>query len=1176
MYPITNEVKALFEANEAKVVRITGSTVRILPTDIAVYSGNTLVYQSGDSKRLKLYSGSSEIYDNQGTKTVILYSGDKPIFINDEAGMPIQLNITSSDVRQGDFSIDRYSCNGQLLEIGTAIASEFTLQLDNVEGQFDGVVFEGVELFVEIGISDPADSDAEIIWVPCGYFTCDHQPRRLNTLSITALDRMMRFDKKPTSGSLTLPKTVAQLVAAGCAACNVALGQSLSGLPNANYSVTALPDNQDGISWRDIIRWCAGLMGTNAWIDWNGELRFSWYNNDTGYVSTTDNRFSSDLYENPIIITGVKFTDTDEANTTYIAGTEDYAIDVSDNGFINADNADALLPNIYLAMNGFAYTPFSASAIAAPYLWPMDRVTFTDKNGKGHVSVLTNVNLSVNGSTDIAAVGESAEFYSYGKSSSFTAQQQATLRGLRRVVGTDINDAVESATAQITGAQGGYVRFMYDANGVMTEILIMNTSDIATATKVWRWNQGGFGYSSNGYQGPYTTAITQDGAIVATFITAGILNAAIVKTGILGDAAGKNYWNMLTGEFSLSGDAGLGESTVGDVLDAVDAAISNVDVEYAQNQSTTTAPTSGWSTTAPAWRDGYYIWQRTATTTNDGTTYSEPTCISGRDGVDGQTGPQGPQGATGATGIGVSAVVEQYYLSTSSSTQSGGSWSTDQPQWVSGKYIWTRSHVTWTDNTTTDTTPVLAQAINGANSAASSAQSAVTTLDNSLNQQGVFNRLTNNGQTQGIYLNNGLLYINASYIGGGIIDGTVVQAKLLNIIDGNNTVIASFSDKIILGKASSHIHTEIGFNLFKLVDKNNNTFLSLGEAANSDDISELIRYDIANGVDNRYTLTYGNSFEVVSATVDGVEKSYSFPYALNELVFNSIPSDGSIIIIRYKVKASILHYDLGIPKEINASGNYSVAEGYNILAPGKASHAEGEETIAAAWASHAEGYTTKATTCYGAHAEGAYTRAYGGISDIAPHAEGHNTTAYGDGCHAEGNGTSARGRGCHAEGYGTIAYGIGQHVAGSYNIENRESSGYGYPQYIEIIGNGRYVYPNTTRSNARTLTFTGNEWIAGTLTQASDSRLKEESGEVPDLSDIRARRFKWNDKKGTHDDLDHIGYFAQDVEKIAPYLVQEDAMGYKSLDYIALLCAKVEYLERRVQQLENEVKRHDD
>lgn len=129
-----------------------------------------------------------------------------------------------------------------------------------------------------------------------------------------------------------------------------------------------------------------------------------------------------------------------------------------------------------------------------------------------------------------------------------------------------------------------------------------------------------------------------------------------------------------------------------------------------------------------------------------------------------------------------------------------------------------------------------------------------------------------------------------------------------------------------------------------------------------------------------------------------------------------------------------------------------------------------------------------------------------------------------------------------------------------------EDTGGGYSGiYAEIIGNGTN---DSNRSNARTLTQTGNEWIAGTLTQASDSRLKEESGEIPDLSTIRARRFKWNDKKGTHDDLDHIGYFAQDVEKIAPYLVQEDAMGYKSLDYNGVMVAKIASLEKRVAELE--------
>lgn len=86
---------------------------------------------------------------------------------------------------------------------------------------------------------------------------------------------------------------------------------------------------------------------------------------------------------------------------------------------------------------------------------------------------------------------------------------------------------------------------------------------------------------------------------------------------------------------------------------------------------------------------------------------------------------KGETGATGATGIGVSAIVEQYYLSTSNVSQLGGSWSNEMPTWASGKYIWTRSHITWTDNTTTDTSPVLAASINQANSNSTSALSKV-------------------------------------------------------------------------------------------------------------------------------------------------------------------------------------------------------------------------------------------------------------------------------------------------------------------------------------------------------------------------------------------------------------------------------------------------------------------
>ena len=90
-------------------------------------------------------------------------------------------------------------------------------------------------------------------------------------------------------------------------------------------------------------------------------------------------------------------------------------------------------------------------------------------------------------------------------------------------------NAIENATSQITGAKGGNMRAIYDSSGNWTELVVMNTEDILTASKLWRFNIGGFGYSPNGYNGPSTTAITMDGAIVADFITTGTLNAGLVS-----------------------------------------------------------------------------------------------------------------------------------------------------------------------------------------------------------------------------------------------------------------------------------------------------------------------------------------------------------------------------------------------------------------------------------------------------------------------------------------------------------------------------------------------------------------------------------------------------------------------------------------------------------------------
>lgn len=151
-------------------------------------------------------------------------------------------------------------------------------------------------------------------------------------------------------------------------------------------------------------------------------------------------------------------------------------------------------------------------------------------------------------------------------------------------------------------------------------------------------------------------------------------------------------------------------NTATDWTPAPEDYVSFVDVEYYLSTSPTSLSGGSWSTTAPTWVNGKYMWSRTVTTDGAGNrTYSpnqNGVCIAGAQGATGAKGDKGDTGGTGATGKGVKSIVEQYYKSTSATAMSGGSWSTTYPGWENSKYIWTRSVITYTDNTTSTTTAV--------------------------------------------------------------------------------------------------------------------------------------------------------------------------------------------------------------------------------------------------------------------------------------------------------------------------------------------------------------------------------------------------------------------------------------------------------------------------------------
>lgn len=353
--------------------------------------------------------------------------------------------ITDADIIQGGLKIDRYCVTNSKIEVGSAVASELSLKLRNYDGKFNNVSFEGAVLNVKIGIKlssvfegatlgkgilgrmilGSASSNQDIAYVPCGLFIVDTPPRKLSTISISALDYMVLFDREVNASALSFPIHVDALIQKICTICNVTLATDVSVLPNHYFSIGGLPDTNHKLTYRQLLQWCAQLTGTCAFMDGSGRLVLKWYE-QTGVTITASERYSSDMLENDITITG--FTCDDGKGNTYLSGTADYTIDLSDCGFLT--NAyEGVLKELQAARGGFSYRPYSATIKSAPYLFPLDMIRYKDKDGVVHDTIVTNVTLALNCNTAISGAGETVTSFSYAQSTSgVTSQQAATDR----------------------------------------------------------------------------------------------------------------------------------------------------------------------------------------------------------------------------------------------------------------------------------------------------------------------------------------------------------------------------------------------------------------------------------------------------------------------------------------------------------------------------------------------------------------------------------------------------------------------------------------------------------------------------------------------------------------------------------------------------------------------------
>ena len=286
------------------------------------------------------------------------------------------ISITSDNIIEGRLQIDRTCTSSKLIELGSTIASDLTVVLDNSAGTYDNVSFVGQELFVELG----CDLNGTITYLPCGVYVVDTAPRKQIQLILKAMDRMITLDHS-YNFNLNDNITVEDLIALICTDRNITCLTDVTNLPNYDYEVSAEYLNEYTGTMRQLIGWCAFLMGTCAMFDGNGQLVFKWFIN-TGESYDESKRVTGDLYESNNAILGIVYTDSN-GNVTSI-GNDQRAIAYNNCGILSVDDdMDIVLNNIYSAITGFTYRPFTATVLPSPWLYPLDVVTYV-KDGTSY------------------------------------------------------------------------------------------------------------------------------------------------------------------------------------------------------------------------------------------------------------------------------------------------------------------------------------------------------------------------------------------------------------------------------------------------------------------------------------------------------------------------------------------------------------------------------------------------------------------------------------------------------------------------------------------------------------------------------------------------------------------------------------------------------------------------
>jgi hypothetical protein len=455
-----------------------------------------------------------------------------------------QTSMTVGDVDLFAFQLLDATSNTGSFDIGSAIAQQLLLKLNNVDGKFDNHDFSDAVITAKIGLEL---SDNSIEWLNKGIFTAEPGTVSGDTISVNTFDNMVKFDTDYSQSKLVYPATLGAIVRDACSCCGVTLAPDTATFDKDGYVVQNKP-NDSALTFRQVLQFVGQISCTFFKINTEGKLSAKWYDTDTLESIDMNNvntekvilidelHTGSTLQTDDVVITGIKVVEEngDEENSnsevTYKSGTDGYVLEVSGNKLIQDGKGAEVVNYLGEHLNGLQFRPVSINASTDPCRESGDLAVIVDSKGNKYKTIFTNVNYVAHTAQALICGAEVPTRLSSTRYSQAT-QVYKEIRANIRKYRTEWSAAFKELQTAMDSKNGLFPVSETQEDG-STILYFCDKPALKDSSTVIKLSVAGWGMSTDGGK-TWNVGTLVDGTTITKILNAVGINANWINTGAL-------------------------------------------------------------------------------------------------------------------------------------------------------------------------------------------------------------------------------------------------------------------------------------------------------------------------------------------------------------------------------------------------------------------------------------------------------------------------------------------------------------------------------------------------------------------------------------------------------------------------------------------------------------------